>query len=59
MCCVRALRLRDIVSTQGKKRCIIIAISSNDEETIIARAKAAGCDHYLIKPALSFLLLTT
>jgi CheY-like chemotaxis protein len=33
-----------------RKRCTIVAISSNDEEAIVQRALAAGCDHYLVKP---------
>ena len=45
-----AARLREMERERGK-RCRIIAISSNDDSAIIARALAAGCDHYLVKPA--------
>jgi PAS domain S-box-containing protein len=37
--------------SEGRKRLTIVAISSNDEEAIMQRALAAGCDHYLVKPA--------
>jgi PAS domain S-box-containing protein len=46
-----AHKLREMERAQGRKRCLIVAISSNDEERIVARARAAGCDEYLIKPA--------
>ena len=45
-----AARLREM-EKQGRKRLRIIAISSNDEPAIMARARAAGCDTYLVKPA--------
>src|SRR5207248_3063326 len=46
-----AHRLREMERAQGRKRSLIVAISSNDEERIIARARAAGCDQYVVKPA--------
>jgi len=46
-----ARRLREMEKAQGRKRCKIVAISSNDEQAIIDRALAAGCDEYLVKPA--------
>jgi CheY-like chemotaxis protein len=46
-----AVRLRELEGEGGRKRCTIVAISSNDEDAIIRRALAAGCDHYQVKPA--------
>jgi PAS domain S-box-containing protein len=46
-----AKRLREIERARRRKRILIIAISSNDEEVIVKRALAGGCDHYLVKPA--------
>jgi HPt (histidine-containing phosphotransfer) domain-containing protein len=46
-----ARRLRDMEKKQLRKRALIVAISSNDEEVIVKRALAAGCDRYLVKPA--------
>lgn len=46
-----ARRLREMERSQGLKRCLIVAISSNDEEPIVQRALAAGCDQYVVKPA--------
>jgi PAS domain S-box-containing protein len=46
-----AARLRALEAEGGRQPCVIVAISSNDEETIMRRARAAGCDHYLVKPA--------
>jgi PAS domain S-box-containing protein len=46
-----ATRLRELERAEGRKRCTIVAISSNDEDAIIRRALAAGCDHYQVKPA--------
>jgi PAS domain S-box-containing protein len=46
-----AAALRRIERDEGRKRCTIVAISSNDEPHIVQRALAAGCDHYLVKPA--------
>jgi CheY-like chemotaxis protein len=46
-----AAALRQMESEQGLQRCTIVAISSNDEDAIIRRALAAGCDHYQVKPA--------
>jgi CheY-like chemotaxis protein len=39
-----AQRLREMERSQGLKRCLIVAISSNDEESVVQRALAAGCD---------------
>jgi PAS domain S-box-containing protein len=46
-----ARRLREMEKKGGRKRCKIVAVSSNDEREIIERAIAAGCDDYLVKPA--------
>lgn len=46
-----ARRLRELGRGGGRGRCVIIAISSNDEAAVVERALAAGCDHYLVKPA--------
>jgi PAS domain S-box-containing protein len=46
-----AAALREMERAGGLKRPTIIAISSNDEEAFIKKALAAGCDHYLVKPA--------
>jgi PAS domain S-box-containing protein len=46
-----AAKLREMERAGGRKRLSIIAISSNDDEAIVQRALAAGCDHYLVKPA--------
>jgi DNA-binding response OmpR family regulator len=46
-----ARRLREMERAHGRKRSLIVAISSNDEERIVARARAAGCDEYVVKPA--------
>jgi PAS domain S-box-containing protein len=46
-----ARRLRALERQDGRQRCTIVAISSNDEPAIVDRALAAGCDHYLVKPA--------
>lgn len=46
-----ARRLREIEREKHRKRLLIVAISSNDEEVIVRRALAAGCDQYLVKPA--------
>jgi len=46
-----ARRLREMERSQGLKRCLIVAISSNDEEPVVQRAVAAGCDQYVVKPA--------
>src|SRR5204863_8367561 len=34
-----------------RKRLLIVAISSNDEDSIVKRALEAGVDQYLVKPA--------
>jgi PAS domain S-box-containing protein len=53
-----AVKLRELESrvdehgrSLGRKRCRIVAVSSNDERAIMQRALAAGCDDYLMKPA--------
>ena len=46
-----AVRLRELERDGGRKRCTIVAISSNDERATVRRAFAAGCDHYHVKPA--------
>src|SRR5262249_20946263 len=46
-----ARRLRELEREGGRKRCTIVAISSNDEDAIIRRALASGADHYQAKPA--------
>jgi len=46
-----ARRLRDLEREGRRGRCVIVAISSNDEAAVVERALAAGCDHYLVKPA--------
>src|SRR5262245_31160268 len=45
-----AVKLRGL-EREGRKRLIIIAISSNDDDAIVKRALGAGCDHYIVKPA--------
>ena len=46
-----AARLRQLERENGRKRCTIVALSSNDEDAVVRRALAAGCDHYHVKPA--------
>lgn len=46
-----ARKLREVEKAEGKKLCTIVAVSSNDDEAIVKRALAAGCDRYLVKPA--------
>jgi PAS domain S-box-containing protein len=46
-----ARRLRDLERERNLKRCLIVAISSNNEGAIAERALAAGCDRYIVKPA--------
>jgi len=46
-----AKKLRAIERKERRKRMLIVAISSNDEDAIVKRALKAGCDHYLVKPA--------
>lgn len=46
-----ARRLRAMEREKHRKRVLIVAISANDDEAIVKRALAAGCDHYLVKPA--------
>jgi HPt (histidine-containing phosphotransfer) domain-containing protein len=52
-----ARELRALEREGGRKRLTIIAISSNDEEKFMQRAREAGCDHYLVKPASREVLL--
>jgi CheY-like chemotaxis protein len=44
-------KLREMEKAKNRKRLLIVAISSNDEDAIVRRALAAGCDQYLVKPA--------
>jgi len=44
-------RLREMERSEGRARCTIIAVSSNDDQAVIQKALAAGCDHYMVKPA--------
>jgi PAS domain S-box-containing protein len=46
-----AAKLRQLEREEGRARCTIVAISSNDDAAIIDRALQAGCDYYLAKPA--------
>jgi PAS domain S-box-containing protein len=46
-----ARKLRELERAEGRKRAMIVAISSNDDEATIERALASGCDRYLVKPA--------
>jgi CheY-like chemotaxis protein len=46
-----AARLRELEREGGRERCTIVAISSNDDDAVVRRALAAGCDHYQVKPA--------
>jgi PAS domain S-box-containing protein len=46
-----AVKLREAERAGERKRCKIVAISSNDDPAIMERALAAGCDDYLVKPA--------
>jgi PAS domain S-box-containing protein len=46
-----ARKLRELERAEARRRCRIIAISSNDDSATIERALAAGCDQYLVKPA--------
>jgi CheY-like chemotaxis protein len=52
-----AAKLRELQREGGRKKCMIVAISSNDEDAIVRRAIDAGCDHYLVKPAARDALL--
>ena len=46
-----ARRLREMERADGRARCTIVAVSSNDDQAVIRKALAAGCDHYMVKPA--------
>jgi len=46
-----AERIRKLEKEIGRKPSTLVAFSSNDDEVSIRRALAAGCDHYLTKPA--------
>lgn len=46
-----ARRLREREQARGLKRCTIVAFSANDDPGIVLKAIAAGCDHYIAKPA--------
>ena len=46
-----AERIRKLEQEERRKATTLVAFSSNDDEASIRRALAAGCDHYLTKPA--------
>jgi PAS domain S-box-containing protein len=46
-----AERIRGLERETGRKPTTLVAFSSNEDEASIRRALAAGCDHYLTKPA--------
>jgi PAS domain S-box-containing protein len=46
-----AERIRELERAERRKPSTLVAFSSNDDEASIRRALAAGCDHYLTKPA--------
>jgi CheY-like chemotaxis protein len=46
-----AERMRKLEREEGRKPTTMVAFSSNDDEASIRRALAAGCDHYVTKPA--------
>jgi PAS domain S-box-containing protein len=46
-----AERIRALEAEERRRPCVLVAFSSNDDEASIRRALAAGCDHYLTKPA--------
>jgi PAS domain S-box-containing protein len=46
-----AMLIRLLEKAEKRKPSVVVAFSSNDDETSIKRALAAGCDHYLTKPA--------
>jgi CheY-like chemotaxis protein/HPt (histidine-containing phosphotransfer) domain-containing protein len=46
-----AERIRKLEREQRRKPTTLVAFSSNDDEASIRRALAAGCDHYVTKPA--------
>lgn len=43
----------------GQQRCIVVMLSSNDDEASIRRGHEAGIDHYLVKPVTKEELLGT
>lgn len=46
-----ARKLREVERVMHRRNLLIVAISSNDDESIVKRALDAGCDQYLVKPA--------
>jgi CheY-like chemotaxis protein len=46
-----AERIRRLEREKKRKPTTLVAFSSNDDDASIRRALAAGCDHYLVKPA--------
>ncbi len=46
-----AERIRKLEKEERRKATTLVAFSSNDDDASIKRALAAGCDHYLTKPA--------
>jgi PAS domain S-box-containing protein len=48
--CETASKLRQLEREGARKRCTIVAISSNDEAAVVRRALAAGCDRFQVKP---------
>jgi CheY-like chemotaxis protein len=46
-----AERIRKLEKEERRKATTLVAFSSNDDDASIRRALAAGCDHYLTKPA--------
>lgn len=46
-----AERIRALEKDERRKPSVLVAFSSNDDDRSIRRALAAGCDHYLTKPA--------
>jgi PAS domain S-box-containing protein len=46
-----AERMRALERDEKRKPATLVAFSSNDDDASIKRALAAGCDHYLTKPA--------
>ena len=43
-------RIRARERQEQRNRCLILMMSSNDDETSMRRALEAGCDQYLTKP---------
>ncbi|MET0310536.1 MAG: response regulator [Burkholderiaceae bacterium] len=56
---IRAHEAAEEASGKGEGRCVIVMLSSNDDDASIARAWQAGIDHYLVKPVTKEVLLGT